>query len=208
MANGTKDIQAEFDALIQQIKACELCGLSKTRTEAVPGEGNRKAEIMFIGEAPGYHEDRQGRPFVGPAGQLLNELLASIGLKREDVYITNMVKSRPPNNREPLPGEIEACRPYLDKQLELISPKVVVTLGRFSFGKFFPGESISKARGKPRRWNNLVVFPIYHPAAALHNPRLRPDLESDFKKLPALIESVKQAAPDKKEEPTKQLSLF
>jgi DNA polymerase len=199
---------SEFDALVQQIKACELCALSKTRTEAVPGEGNRKAEIMFIGEAPGYHEDRQGRPFVGPAGQLLNELLASIGLKREDVYITNMVKSRPPNNREPLPGEIEACRPYLDKQLELVSPKVVVTLGRFSFGKFFPGESISKARGKPRKWNNLVVFPIYHPAAALHNPRLRPDLESDFKKLPALIESVKQAAPDKKEEPTKQLSMF
>lgn len=208
MVNGTEDIQTGFDALVKQIKVCPLCALSGTRTEAVPGEGDRKAQIMFIGEAPGYHEDRQGRPFVGPAGQLLNELLASIGLKREDVYITNMVKCRPPNNREPLPGEIEACRPYLDKQLEWVSPKVVVTLGRFSFGKFFPGESISKARGKPRKWNNLVIFPIYHPAAALHNPKLRPDLESDFKKLPALIESVKQVAPDKKEEPTKQLSLF
>ncbi len=133
---------------------------------------------MFIGEGPGFYEDRDGRPFIGQAGQLLDELLASIGLRRDDVFITNMVKCRPPNNRDPLPEEILACRTHLDKQLEMISPKVVVTLGRHSFSKFFPGEAISKARGKSRSWKGRTVFPMYHPAAALHNPKLRPVIEN------------------------------
>ena len=151
---------SDFDDLIQQIQTCTRCTLSEKRTRAVPGEGDHNADIMFIGEGPGYYEDQQGRPFVGQAGALLNELLATIGLKREDVYITNMVKCRPPNNRDPIPGELQACRPYLDEQLEMISPKVLVTLGRHSFTKFFPGESISKARGKPRKWKNFTVYPI------------------------------------------------
>lgn len=201
-------IMSSFDDLVQRINVCTLCDLSIKRTRAVPGEGSRSAEAMFIGEGPGFYEDRDGRPFVGPAGQLLNELLASIGLKREQVYITNMVKCRPPNNRDPLPGEIQACQPYLDRQLEMISPKVVVTLGRYSFAKFFPGESISKARGKPRRWRSLVVYPMYHPAAALHNPKLRPVLESDFQRLPSLIQGVRPEPEKRETGQAQQLSLF
>ncbi len=185
-----------------------MCGLSENRTNAVPGEGARDADIMFIGEGPGFYEDRDGLPFVGPAGQFLNELLRSIGLSREDVYITNMLKCRPPNNRDPLPGEIDACRPYLDAQIELISPKVVVTLGRFSFGKFFPGESIGKARGKPRGWKHLTVFPMYHPAAALHNPKLRDVIFADFAKLPALADRVIGAREEAQEAKAEQLSMF
>ena len=141
---------------------------------------------------------------------MLNELLASIGLKRQDVFITNMLKCRPPDNRDPLPNEISACGPYLDRQLEMIMPKVVVALGRFSFGKFFPGESISRARGKPRKWKNLMVYPMYHPAAALRNPKYKIDLENDFKNLPKLIESMGQE-PQQEEETApaaQQLSLF
>ena len=145
--------------------------------------------------------------FVGPAGHLLDDLLASIGLQRQDVYITNMIKCRAPNNRDPLPGEIEACKPYLDRQLEMIAPKVIVTLGRFSFSKFFPDEAIGKARGKPRRWKGMTLYPIYHPAAALHNPQLRSTIESDFKRLPALLEQTVQS-PEEPEEPVEQLSMF
>ena len=200
---------SEFDDLDQRIKTCTLCGLSKTRTTAVPGEGSRTADIMFIGEGPGFYEDRDGRPFVGPAGKFLDELLASIDLKRENVYITNMVKCRPPNNRDPLPTETQACQPYLDKQIEMISPKVVVTLGRFSFSKFFVGESLSKARGKPRRWRNLMVYPMYHPAAALHNPKLRPVIESDFSRLPSLIGEATQMPEEEPEAArAQQLNLF
>ena len=200
----------EFDDLVHRINTCTLCTLSQKRTQAVPGEGSRSADIVFIGEGPGFYEDRDGRPFVGPAGHLLDQLLASIGLKREDVYITNMVKCRPPNNRDPLPGEIQSCGPYLDKQLEMIAPKVVVTLGRHSFSNFFPGESISRARGKPRRWKSLVIYPMYHPAAALHNGALRPAIESDFKSLQSLIESVEETPAEEEEETVQaqQLSLF
>jgi DNA polymerase len=162
---------------------------------------------MFIGEGPGFYEDRDGRPFVGPAGQLLEEMLGKIGLSRQDVYITNMLKCRPPQNRDPQPGEIDSCRPYLDQQIEMISPRVIVTLGRFSFSKFFPGESISRARGKPRRWRDLMVYPMYHPAAALHNPSLRPAIENDFSKLPGIIEQA--SVPDTPEPaPARQLSMF
>ena len=202
----------EFEQLIQNIKTCTLCGLSQNRVNAVPGEGSRNADIMFIGEGPGFYEDRDGRPFVGPAGKLLDDMLASIGLARGDVYITNMVKCRPPNNRDPLPVETSACQPYLDQQLEMISPKVVVTLGRYSFSKFFPGEPISKARGKPRRWKNLTVYPMYHPAAALHNPRLRPVIEDDFRSLRSLTEKADEVADEVQETEQvaqpQQLNLF
>ncbi len=128
------------------IKGCTDCELSQGRNNAVPGEGSPQAELMFIGEGPGYHEDRLGRPFVGPAGQFLDSLLMSIGLKREDVFIANMVKCRPPQNRDPLPAEMSACSKYLNRQIELINPKLIVTLGRFSLSRFFPGESISRVR--------------------------------------------------------------
>ena len=188
-------------ALVEEIKSCTLCPLSKTPTNAVPGEGNPQADIMFIGEAPGLNEDRQGRPFVGAAGTVLDKMLATIGLDRSDVYIGNMIKCRPPDNRDPEPSEMDACRPYLDRQIELIDPKVIVTLGRHSFGKFFPGETISKARGRARAWQGRIVFPVYHPAATLHNPRLRPVLEEDFKRLPSLIRSELPPRPKQHSEP-------
>ena len=199
---------SEFDELVQSIQTCTLCTLSAKRTNAVPGEGSREADIMFIGEGPGFHEDRLGRPFVGPAGQFLDELLAGIGLRRQDVYITNMIKCRAPNNRDPLPGEIAACKPYLDRQIEMISPKVIVLLGRYSFGRFFPDESIGKARGRPRTQDGLVLYPIYHPAAALHNPRLRPVIEQDFQRLSELVANP-QSEPVTADEPEpQQLSLL
>ena len=199
---------SEFDDLVQTINTCTLCRLSEGRTNAVPGEGSRSADIVFVGEGPGFYEDRDGRPFVGPSGHFLDELLASIGLKREDVYITNMVKCRPPENRDPLPGEIQACRPYLDRQLEMIAPKVVVALGRHSFARFFPGEPISKARGRPRRWRDLTLYPMYHPAAALHNPWLRPVIEKDFESLASLVQRVDQEPEEEKTVAAQQLSLF
>jgi DNA polymerase len=198
----------DLPALDRQVHGCTKCALSVTRTKAVPGEGSPTAAIMFIGEGPGYHEDQQGRPFVGPAGQLLDKLLASIGLKRADVYITNMVKCRPPNNRDPFPGEIQACSGYLDEQVRLIKPKVIVTLGRHSFGKFFPGDTISKARGKPRQWNGQTIFPIYHPAAALHNPGLMPDLQADFQKLAAMLQGPSPEPAKETADQSQQLSLF
>ena len=181
-----------LQALNEQISVCPDCELSRTRTHAVPGEGRPDAEIVFIGEAPGYYEDQQGRPFVGPAGQFLDQLLASIGLSREDVYIGNVIKCRPPENRDPLPGEIKACHRWLHQQLEIISPKVVVTLGRYSLAKYFPGDSISKVHGKERRVGNVVVVPMYHPAAALHQGALRRVIEADFQKLPAIMEKARR----------------
>ena len=203
----------DYPDLVQQISTCEKCGLSEGRDKSVPGDGALDADIMFIGEGPGYHEDRQGLPFVGQAGNLLNEMLASIGLSRHDVYITNMVKCRPPNNRDPFPAELSSCAPYLDAQIELIQPKVIVALGRFSFAKFFPNESISRARGRPRNWRDLVIYPMYHPAAALHNPGLRPAIQRDFSALPELIRDVaeRQATGDTQEresESAQQLSMF
>ena len=183
---------AAHRALAEEVRACTLCPLSETRTNAVPGEGDPGADIMFIGEAPGYNEDRQGRPFVGAAGGVLDQMLASIGLARSDVFIGNMIKCRPPDNRDPADAEIAACRPYLDRQIDLIDPKVIVALGRHSFGKFFPGEAIGRSRGRPRHWRGRVVFPVYHPAATLHNPRLRPVLEQDFRRLSTLVAAPPQ----------------
>ena len=176
-----------IEEIARRVHSCTDCPLSNSRTNAVPGEGPADADIIFIGEGPGYHEDRQGRPFVGPAGKFLEGLLASIGLERENVFIANMVKCRPSNNRDPLPAEIAACSKYLDRQIDLVNPKLVVTLGRFSMAKFFPKESISRARGKARRVGNLTVYPVMHPAAALHRQELRKTIEDDFKAIPEVL---------------------
>ena len=200
--------------LIQEVKACTRCELASSRLNAVPGEGPEDASIAFIGEAPGFHENRQGRPFVGPAGQFLEELLASIGLKREQVYIANVVKCRPPENRDPLPGEIEACRPFLDRQLAIIKPRLVVTLGRYSMARYFPGASISRIHGVARREGSVFYLPMYHPAAALHQPALRQSIEKDMLKIPELMAELQKMAeaPQVAEEPKpsqpEQLSLF
>jgi DNA polymerase len=173
-------------------------------THGVPGEGNPEAEIMFIGEGPGQVEDEQGRPFVGPAGQLLNELMEKNGIKREEVWITNVIKHRAPGNRDPLPQEVEAYWPLLKEEIEIIQPKLIILLGRHALERFLPGMSISKVRGQPMRVGGQVFLPIYHPAVALHNPKFRSALEEDFAKIPrvlALIKEGKQfARAEKKEE--------
>ena len=195
--------------LYRKIAACRDCEeLARTRTQIVPGEGPEKPQIVFIGEAPGYHEDQQGRPFVGQAGQFLEQLLNSIGLKRSDVYICNVIKCRPPNNRDPLPIEIKNCQKWLDQQLELLSPKMIVTLGRYSLARFFPGEPISKVHGKARKQDNIIYFAMYHPAAALHQQSLRQTIEADMLKIPPLLVQVEPVEEVKKEDKPEQLSLF
>lgn len=197
---------SELQEIARQIHSCSACRLSQGRTLAVPGEGPDHSELMFIGEAPGYNEDQQGRPFVGAAGQLLEQLLASIGLTREQVFITNMVKCRPPENRDPYPGEIAACGNYLDRQIQQVHPKVIVTLGRHSLAKFLPGETISKVRGKHRRLDSFILYPTYHPAAVLRKQSLRRVIEEDFKSILALL-AERRTSPQ--EEPqTKQLSML
>src|SRR5437764_3580034 len=202
-----------------EVSICSRCDLCKGRTKAVPGEGSPHAKILFIGEGPGFHEDRQGRPFVGPSGQFLEELLKSIGLKRSDVFITNVVKCRPPENRDPLPVEINACDDYLERQIAALKPLVIVTLGRVSMAKFFGGEKISVIHGRPRKKDGYVCIPMFHPAAALRTESYKIALREDFKKIPvALVEaehlaaevSAKPAVPAsvKKEEPPQQMSLF
>jgi len=193
-----------------RVKVCTRCELARTRTHAVPGEGNPHAEVMFIGEAPGWNEDKQGRPFVGAAGQFLNELLERIGLRRSDVFITNIVKCRPPGNRDPLPDEIVACAPYLEEQIAAIRPKVIVTLGRYSMARWFPTEKISKIHGQPRRFGDYVVVPMYHPAAALHQPALKAAVEQDMMKLPQILEEVRKAQQQEESAPAppQQMRLF
>jgi DNA polymerase len=204
-----------LEEIAQLVRNCIDCPLHQGRTNAVPGEGSPKAEIMFIGEGPGYQEDRQGRPFVGPAGQFLEELLGSIGLRREQVFIANMVKCRPPQNRDPQPAEISACSKYLDRQIELINPHLIVTLGRFSLARFFPGESISRARGRLRQKDGRFIYPIMHPAAALHRQELRAAIVQDFKAIPQALETtrhapaaVAEARQEEEEPPPGQLALF
>jgi uracil-DNA glycosylase len=197
---------SELSDLAQLIQRCPDCRLCETRTQAVPGEGPEDARIMFIGEAPGFNEDKQGRPFVGAAGKFLEQLLGVAGLKREDVFIGNVLKCRPPNNRDPMPDEIEACRKWLDRQIELIRPEVIVTLGRFSMGRFIPGASISRIHGDPRVIDGVTVVPMFHPAAALHQERYRSLIVEDFKKLPEILRGAQErkaaaAAPPSLEEP-------
>jgi uracil-DNA glycosylase len=183
----------ELEQLYRRVANCTDCGLCNTRTQAVPGEGPADAEVMFVGEGPGFHEDQQARPFVGPAGRLLEDLLASAGLRRSDVYITNVVKCRPPNNRDPLPAEVDACRAYLEQQIAFIQPKLIVTLGRYSLSWFFPRDSISKVHGHLRRQNDTYYLHMYHPAAALHAGNLRKTIEDDFRKIPQALEKIRQA---------------
>src|SRR5215467_12059178 len=182
------------------VSTCTKCNLCKGRTKAVPGEGNPHARVMLIGEGPGFHEDKQGRPFVGPAGQFLVDLLASINLKRSDVFITNVVKHRPPGNRDPLPAEISACDDYLERQIAAINPQVIVTLGRFSMAKFFDGDKISTIHGRARRVDGRICIAMYHPAAGLHQQSLKDTIRADFKKIPVILaEAERQAV----EEPRK-----
>ncbi len=192
--------------LYEEIALCHQCELAKYRTRVVPGEGAENAEIMFIGEAPGWHEDQQGRPFVGPAGKYLDELLASIDLKREQVYIANVIKCRPLENRDPLPTEIDNCRKWLERQIELIHPKMIVTLGRYSMAMFFAGKTISKIHGTAQKRGNTIYYAMYHPAAALHQQSLRQVIEADMLKIPSLLaqaESMTQA-----EQQPQQLRMF
>ena len=196
-----------LERIAEEVRACTKCSLCKSRSKAVPGEGPGNSQVMFIGEGPGFYEDREGRPFVGPAGRFLEELLLSIGLKREDVYITNMVKCRPPNNRDPLPAEIQACDSYLERQIQLIQPKVIVTLGRYSLARFFPKETVTRARGKPRKKDGLVIYPMLHPAAALHRQDLRKVIEGDIKAIPDLLQQT-EASKEPSQPPGQQLSMF
>ena len=183
----------ELEELYHRIAICSDCDLCRTRTHAVPGEGSPNAEIMFVGEAPGFYEDQQARPFVGPAGRFLDELIASAGLRRDQVYITNVIKCRPPDNRDPLPAETEACRKHLQRQIELIRPRLVVTLGRYSLAWFFPRDSIGKVHGQPRLRDGIYFLPMYHPAAALHAGNMRKVIEEDFHKIPEALEKARQA---------------
>ena len=192
--------------LHNEIAVCQRCDLYKYRTRAVPGEGSENAEIMFIGEAPGWHEDQQGLPFVGPAGQYLDNLLVSINLKRGQVYIANVIKCRPQGNRDPLPAEISACRKWLDLQIEVIHPKMIVTLGRYSMAMFFSGKSISQIHGTAQKRENIIYYAMYHPAAALHQQSLRRTIEEDMLKIPSLLAEAKNIV--EAEPPSQQLSMF
>ncbi len=209
------DSKEALDQIAKEVSVCTRCILSHSRKNAVPGEGPAQADIMLIGEGPGFHENEQGRPFVGAAGRFLEELLAMNHLKRTDVFITNVVKCRPPGNRDPEASELQACNDYLERQIQAINPKVIVTLGRFSMAKFLPNARISAVHGQATWVKGRLVVPMYHPAAALHQGSLRPVLEKDFSQLLELIRKAKEAAKPKdegqntpgKDEP-KQLSLF
>jgi len=200
--------------LADEIRACTACPLHRSARQAVPGEGSAESGILFLGEAPGYNEDVQGRPFVGAAGQLLDQLLAGIGLDRGKVFITNVVRHRPPENRDPLPEEVAACHVWFERHLAALKPKVVVTLGRHAMYKFFPGESISRVHGHARKKDGITIFPVFHPAAALHQPSLRSDLEKDFQALATFLESTpRPAAPapapaTPAEKPAEQMTLL
>lgn len=205
--------------IASEVAVCKNCGLHSNRKNSVPGEGPATAEIMLIGEGPGFHENEQGRPFVGAAGKFLDELLAQAGLKRTDVWIGNVVKCRPPENRDPQTDELAACNVYLERQIAAINPKIIITLGRYSMGKFMPGVKISQVHGQMRRTGDRFVIAMFHPAAALHQAALKPSILADFAKLPQLLEQARAAlaksspaaiakAKASQEEEAKQLKLF
>ncbi len=196
MPMGKEELMRKLE---EKIKNCRKCPLWELRTNAVPGSGSYDAKVMFVGEAPGYWEDQKGLPFVGRAGKVLDELLREIGLSRDEVYITNIVKCRPPENRDPTEEEIKACSPYLDRQIDIIRPKVIVPLGRHSMRyileKFgFPVEPISRIHGKTFEahtlFGRIVIMPSYHPAAALYRPQIKEELRRDFKKLGGLLKGL------------------
>ncbi|MHC1740349.1 MAG: uracil-DNA glycosylase family protein [Anaerolineaceae bacterium] len=212
-----------LDEIAAQVTVCENCALHFSRKRSVPGEGPADAEIMFIGEGPGFYENEEGRPFIGQAGKFLDELLGVAGLNREKVFICNVVKCRPPGNRDPLPEELSACNLYLDRQIAAIDPCVIVTLGRFSMAKFLPFAKISSIHGHAVIVNEKLIVPMFHPAAALHQPSLKPQIIEDFKLLPKALEQMKRntrslpvveepkedpGLPAQEEPPAEQLSLF
>jgi len=203
-----------LDEIARLVRQCSDCELGRGRKNAVPGEGSPDADLMIIGEGPGAQEDLLGRPFVGRAGQFLDELLGYIGLKREDVFIANMVKCRPPENRDPLPAEVSACNKYLERQIELLDPLLIVTLGRVSLARFFPGESMTRARGKVREKDGRFIYPVMHPAAALYRQEVRPGIIEDFKAIPKVLDDIRNSSaapiPASAPElpPAQQLSLF
>jgi uracil-DNA glycosylase family 4 len=225
MSRPAPERREHLVALYREAQACTRCPLHETRTQAVFGNGNADADLMFVGEAPGMYEDQQGIPFVGRAGNLLDEMLAEQGLSRDDVFVTNVLKSRPPGNRDPQPGEIQACRPWLDAQIDLIEPRVICTLGNFAT-KLITGsqQGITRVHGRPQdhqiAGRPVRVYPLFHPAAALRTPKVKEQLREDFAGLPALLERplpriegeppVPEAAPRPAEEPVQpdQMGLF
>jgi uracil-DNA glycosylase len=211
-SNSQETRRAALEVIAAEIRPCTKCPLHTGRTHAVPGSGRVDADIMFVGEGPGYHEDQQGLPFVGASGKYLDELLGTIGLKRDQVFITNVVKCRPPGNRDPLPLEIDTCTSnYLNRQIEIIKPKLIATLGRYSMALFFPPDvKITKIHGQPKRANGRIYYPLFHPAAVLRNQALRPLMEADFKRMLDLIKEIEKAdkPDDEPPPPPKQLSLF
>ena len=208
-----------LDRIAREISICTKCALHESRKKAVTGEGPADAEIMFIGEGPGFHENEQGRPFVGASGKFLDQLLEQAGLTRSDVFIANVVKCRPPANRDPQPDELLACSEYLDGQIEAINPSIIVTLGRISMSAYFPGVKITSVHGQMQKVGERFIIPMYHPAAALHQPALRPAMLTDFARLPDQLNEARAAlgrrgierktiAARQKPETPRQLSLF
>ena len=210
--------EEQLEKLAKQIMVCTKCELHRSRKKAVPGEGPAHTEIMFIGEGPGAREDEQGRPFVGASGKFLDQLLEQAGVTRADVWITNVVKCRPPGNRDPLPNEVETCTSnYLQHQIKIVDPSIIVTLGRFSMNLFFKGAKITQIHGQMRKVEDHFVIAMYHPAAALHQMALKPAIMADFAKLPELLKEAraelgkpasKGKEPKKKEDEPKQMNLF
>jgi uracil-DNA glycosylase family 4 len=205
--------------IAKEVSACEKCALHESRKKSVPGDGPANAEIMFIGEGPGFHENEQGHPFVGASGKFLDQLLAQAGVTRADVFIANVVKCRPPGNRDPLPEELAACDTYLEAQIQAINPSIIVTLGRFSMNKFFPGAKISTVHGQMQKIDERFVIPMFHPAAALHQAALKPSILGDFAKLPEQLNEArvalgkpaivkKRRSEEIPEEKPQQMSLF
>jgi uracil-DNA glycosylase family 4 len=207
--------------LAGEVAVCTKCTLHELRKKSVPGDGPAHAEIMFIGEGPGFHENEQGHPFVGASGKFLDQLLSQANLTREEVFIANVVKCRPPGNRDPLPEELAACDTYLEAQIQAINPSMIVTLGRISMSKFFAGVKISAVHGQMQKVGERFVIPMFHPAAALHQSALKPTILGDFAKLPeqlkearaalgkpAVVDKVKKKAEEIPNEKPKQLNLF
>jgi DNA polymerase len=192
-ASGAAGANPALIELYEEIADCPACVLAKTRTQTVPGSGPAPAEVMCIGEAPGAREDERGLPFVGAAGRFLDELFAGIGMSRETVHIANVVKCRPPGNRDPAPEEMAACKPFLDRQIAIVDPLLIVTLGRFSMARWFSGATISRIHGQPQRFGERLVMPMFHPAAALRRGDLRPVIEADFAQIPGLLEEARSA---------------
>src|SRR5216683_2495659 len=183
-----------LEAIGAEVRACRMCKLCQTRTVGVPGEGSRTAEIMFIGEGPGFHEDQQGRPFVGAAGQLLTEMLKLIGLRRDEVFITNVVRCRPPGNRDPLPDELAACDTYTQRQIAVLDPKLIVTLGRYSMARFVGSGPMRDLHGQTHEWNGITCLAMYHPAFIIRTPtvELRRIYDDDFRKIPPLLDDARR----------------